>query len=240
VSLRPLGALLAAVLLAGCTSVRPDGSIDVDPLQSVNRPIFHFNDVLDRFLLNPLARGWDFITPRTVPHHLDQFFDNLQEPAWALNSLFQGSVKQSGVEWSRFLINSTVGIGGLFDPAHHWLGLHDRIEDFGQTLGVWGTPPGAYVMLPVLGPSGGRELAALPLDLALDPLSWVPGASLVAQINRRSLRLDEIANARASALDLYSSLRDGYRQLRESLIANGAAPEEVPDDLYELEEDPAE
>jgi phospholipid-binding lipoprotein MlaA len=236
VSRRFLGALLAAGLLAGCTSTRPDGSIDVDPLQSVNRPIFVFNDALDRFLLTPLARGWDFITPRTVPRHLDQLFDNLRAPGWALNDLFQGEVKQSGVEWSRFLINTSVGIAGLFDPAHHWLGLEGRVEDFGQTLGVWGAPPGAYLMLPVLGPSGGRELAALPLDLALDPLTWVPGASLVVQINRRSLRLDEIANARASALDLYASLRDGYRQLRGNLIANGAAPEEVPDDLYELDE----
>ena len=231
---------LAACRGVGCASTPEDEPPDIDPLEPVNRPIFGFNDFLDRWLLNPLAVGWEFITPRTVPHHFEQLMDNLRTPGWALNDLFQGEVKQSGVEWSRFLINTTVGIGGIFDPANHFLGLADRQEDFGQTLGVWGVPPGPYLMLPVLGPSGGRELAALPVDIVLNPLSFVPGANFVYAVNARSLRLDEVANIRASALDLYSSLRDGYRQLRLSQIANGEAPEEATDDLYELEEELAE
>jgi phospholipid-binding lipoprotein MlaA len=237
-----LGALAAAALLAGCASSRGGEEPDIDPLQPVNRPIFGFNDALDRWLLNPAATGWDRITPRSVPVHLEQFFDNLRTPGWAVNDLLQGEVKQSGVEWSRFLLNSTAGLAGFFDPASHFFELGGRVEDFGQTLGVWGAPPGAYLMLPVLGPSGVRELIALPVDLALDPISWLPwgyrvGANTTYQINRRALRLDEIRSARESALDLYSSLRDGYRQLRENLIRNGEAPQETPDDLYELDED---
>jgi phospholipid-binding lipoprotein MlaA len=242
VSLQRLGVLAALGLLAGCASTGPEEPVEIDPLQSINRPIFSVNDTLDRWLLNPVATGWDRITPRTVPRHFEQFFDNVRTPGWALNDLLQGEVKQSGVEISRFLLNSTAGIAGLFDPAHHFLALEGRPEDFGQTLGVWGTPPGAYLMLPVLGPSGVRELAALPVDFALDPISWLPwgwriGANTAYQINRRSLRLEETANARASALDLYSSLRDGYRQLRRNQIANGAAVPENPDELYELDEE---
>jgi phospholipid-binding lipoprotein MlaA len=242
VSPQRLGVLAALGLLAGCASRGLEEPVDIDPLEPVNRPIFSFNDGLDRFVLNPVATGWDRVTPHAVPRHLEQFFDNLRTPGWALNGLFQGEVKQSGVEWSRFLLNSTVGLAGFFDPADHFLALEGRPEDFGQTLGVWGTPPGAYLMLPVFGPSGVRELVALPVDLVLDPISWLPwgpriGANTAYQINRRSLRLEETANARASALDLYSSLRDGYRQLRQSLILNGKAPEETSDDLYELDED---
>jgi phospholipid-binding lipoprotein MlaA len=238
--LRPLisAALAGLWLFAGCASTREPE--DIDPLVRINRPIFAFNDGLDRFLLDPVGKGWDFITPRTVPVHLEQLFDNLRTPGWALNDLFQGDVRQCGVEWGRFLTNSTVGLAGLFDPAGHFLGLHGREEDFGQTLGVWGTPPGAYLMLPVLGPSGVRELVALPVDLVLDPLTFVPGGNLAYSINHRSLVHEEVARLRASALDLYSSVRDGYRQLRRSLILNGEAPEESTDDLYELEEDDLE
>jgi phospholipid-binding lipoprotein MlaA len=240
-SLRLRIALLALALLPACASVSPERDPDdVDPLERVNRPIFAFNDALDRWALHPVAKGWDFITPRTVPVHLEQFFDNLRTPGWALNDLFQGDVRQSGVEWGRFFTNTTVGLAGFFDPAHHFFELEARDEDFGQTLGVWGTPPGAYLMLPFLGPSGVRELVALPVDLILDPLIFVPGGNLAYQINHRSLRVDEVEQLRSSALDLYSSLRNGYRQLRRTLILNGELSEENSDDFYELEEDDPE
>ena len=237
--------LLAAGLLASCASSGGGGAevVDYDPLQSVNRPIFRANDVLDRYLLNPAGTAWDRITPRSVPVHLEQLYNNLRTPGRAVNDLLQGDVRQSGVECRRFLLNSTVGLAGLFDPANHFFGLEGRIEDFGQTLGVWGVPPGAFLMLPVLGPSQARELSALPVDLLLDPITWLPrwvwraGANTFYQVNYRSLRLDEVRSARESALDLYSSLRDGYRQLRENLIRNGQAPQEAPDDLYQLDDD---
>jgi phospholipid-binding lipoprotein MlaA len=239
---RRVGSLAAAWLLVGCATAG-GGEAEIDPLEPMNRPIFRFNDTLDLHVLEPVARGWDRITPRAIPVHFAQLFDNLRTPGWAVNDLLQGDVQQSGVEWSRFLLNSTAGVAGLFDPASHYLGLESRVEDFGQTLGVWGTPPGAYLMLPVLGPSGVRELIALPVDFALDPVSWLPwgyrlGINAAEQINARSLRLEEIENVRRSALDLYASLRDGYRQLRARQIRNGEEPQESPDDsLYELEED---
>ena len=238
----PWRALAAAALLAACATTSPTGPVDIDPLQAINRPIFRVNDELDQWVLNPAATAWDRITPRTIPVHIEQVYDNLRTPGRAVNDLLQGEVKQSGVEGSRFLLNSTAGIAGIFDPASHFFGLEGRLEDFGQTLGVWGVPPGAYLMLPVLGPSGVRDLAALPVDLALDPITWLPrwvfraGANTVYQVNHRSLRLEEIKTARASALDLYSSLRDAYRQLRENLIRNGGPPQEVPDDTYDLDE----
>lgn len=237
--IRALVILALAALLAGCASTRePAEEPDPDPCEGFNRPMFGFNEVLDRWLLNPAATGWDWITPRFIPFHLEQFFDNLRTPGYMLNDMFQAEVKQSGVELGRFVTNTTFGIGGFFDPASHFLGLEGRVEDFGQTLGVWGTPQGAYLMLPFMGPKGVRELGALPIDLVLDPLTFLPGGNILYQVNARSMNLEEVRQARESALDWYVFVRNAYRQSREALVRNGEPPEETPsDDFYELDED---
>jgi phospholipid-binding lipoprotein MlaA len=229
-------ALAASCALAACAT--PTAREAGDPIEKFNRPMFAFNDALDRWIFEPVARGWDWITPRTVPVHIDQFFDNLRTPGHALNDLLQGDGGQAGTEAGRFLLNTTVGLVGIFDPASHHFGLRGRPEDFGQTLGAWGTPMGAYVMLPVMGPHGVRELVALPIDLILRAWTLVPGANIVYVINRRSLDLEEIRDIRSGALDLYVTVRNGYQQRRAALIRNGDPSEEgTDDDFYNVPAD---
>ena len=229
---------IAVVGLAGCASKWVPGEPVPDPIERVNRPVFSFNDFLDRWLLHPLGKGWDWITPRRVPIHLNKFFDNLRTPGYMLNSLFQGEVRQSGVELTRFTMNTTVGLAGFFDPAAHFLDFQGRQEDFGQTLGVWGMSQGAYVMLPVMGPHGGREVVALPVDLALNPLNFVPGANLVYAVNLRSMNHEEVVRARESSLDWYVFVRNAYFQLREAAVRNGEIAEEAPsDEFYDLDDE---
>ena len=138
------------------------------------------------------------------------------------------------MELGRFVVNSTVGIGGFFDPATH-IGLQARPEDFDQTLGVWGFGPGSYHVLPFVGPCSTREILAMPLDAIGD---GAYGAGVLNAINTRALRDEEIEELRANALDWYVFIRNAYKQSREAAIRNGEIEkEEIPDDLYDLDED---
>ena len=237
--IRRLGPLLLCAALA-----LPAGAngAEGDPLEPVNRGIGWFNDIVDRYVLLPTSKGWHAITPEGVRTCLNNAFRNLSFPRYFANDLLQGDVQQSGVELGRFLVNTTAGVGGLFDPAAR-LGWQSRNEDTGQTLGVWGVPPGPYLMLPVLGPSTLRDAVGLPLDTVLDLPSvfanaWVrTGITVADRVNTRA-DLREIDDLRTSSLDFYVAVRDVYLQNRASMIRNGAAPEQTPDDdFYELEDD---
>lgn len=238
-------ALVAALLVGGWLAAPAPSALagEGDPLEGMNRGIWWFNDKLDRYLLEPVAIGWTRITPEIVRKGFGNAFSNLRYPLRLVNDLLQGDVQQAGRETGRFVINSTVGIVGFIDVAGEY-GWEMRPEDFGQTLGVWGAGPGAYVMLPILGPSGVRDGVMLPLDLALGGwVSWFsPEAGIAVgvmeRVNTRARLLEDIRSARESSLDYYVFVRNAYRQLREARIQNGEVPDEEPgDDLYELEED---
>ena len=181
-------------------------------------------------------------TPEYLRVHLGQVFTNLLFPRNFLNDLLQGDVKQSGVELSRFTINTTVGLLGFFDPASR-LDLYSRPEDLGQTLGVWGVPPGPYLHLPIIGPSGARDIVAFPEGVAttlwISLISPAAGIAVGATetVNTRALNDATLTQLRDSSLDYYVAVRNGYRQRREALVRNGEVEEEPPDDLYDLEED---
>jgi phospholipid-binding lipoprotein MlaA len=217
---------------------------DLDPWQRGNRRIFGFNEGVDRFVLGPAARGWTLITPETVRVHLGQFFDNLAFPRWLVNDLLQGDAPQAGRDLGRFVVNTTVGIAGFFDPATG-LGLTTRDEDFGQTLGVWGLGPGNYVVLPLFGPSSVRDTAAFPLDLALNVanVTWFLDVFIpltpVNLVNERALVAEDLEAARSAALDFYTFARNAYLQSRRAQVANEAETPAEPagDDLYEVPED---
>ncbi len=238
-------AALAACALAACASTHaPDlaDEHDPDPWQPFNRPMFAVTDAFDRWLLGPVARGWDFLLPRTVVVHVDQFFDNLNFPGYFVQPLLQGDPKQSGVAFARFGLNTTVGLAGFFDPASHWLGLERRREDMGQTFGVWGAGPGPYLCLPIVLPASDvRDALGYPFDAVLNvgdsPLiPWWP-VSLVRNVNRRALVEKDLREAREAAFDWYSAVRDGYLQRRGVLIRNATETEEgTSDDLYELDD----
>ncbi len=182
--------------------------------------------------------GWRWLTPETVRRHLHQFFMNLNFPGQLVNNLLQGEVRQSGKDIGRFVTNTTIGIAGFFDPASSW-GMTTRNEDFGQTLGVWGVGAGSYIVVPLFGPSNGRDLAAWPLDIVLNVGSspLLPGATLRG-VNSRARSNDQIENARAASLDWYVFVRDAYRQQRKAAIANDmSSPDEPGDDFYDLDDE---
>jgi phospholipid-binding lipoprotein MlaA len=246
---RPAAAL-AALLLLACASTRDPGIAEPhnpDPWHPFNRPMFAVTDAFDRWLLGPVATGWDWLLPHTVLVHVDQFFDNLNFPGYFVQPLLQGDPRQSGVALARFGVNTTVGLAGFFDPASHWLGLERRPEDMGQTFGVWGAGPGPYLSLPIVLPSSDvRDAAGYPVDAVLNlgdspAVAWVVPwwwpAGVVRTINDRALVVKDIREAREASFDWYSAVRDAFLQRRGALIRNSTATEQgVGDDLYEIDE----
>ncbi len=219
---------------------------DHDPLEPVNRKIFWFNDQVDVYVLEPIAKGWDAITPEPVQRLLANFFANLDLPLAFVNDLLQGKVRAGASDVGRFAVNSTVGVLGFFDPASSW-GLEQHIEDFGQTFGRWGIPPGPYLVLPFLGPSNPRDALGRIGDSAarvypfFAPQSASISTTAAELINARARALDEVREAKASALDYYTFVRNAYIQHREALVNDG--PEisrETDEDLYEIRDENAE
>jgi phospholipid-binding lipoprotein MlaA len=215
----------------------------VDPLESFNRNVFRFNQDLDGWVLEPIAEGWNFVAPRPVQRAIDNFFDNLLFPIRFANLLLQGNLDPAALTLSRFCVNTTLGLGGLFDVANE-LDLKRHQADFGQTLGIWGVPPGPYLVLPVWGPSNPRDAAGLFIDGYLGAatffLDWpVLLGSVVAQnLNRRTLALKDVENLKEASLDLYVAVRDAYGQLRtERVFGAEAAQLERAEDLYFFDEE---
>jgi phospholipid-binding lipoprotein MlaA len=191
-----------------------------DPLQGFNRPMFTFNDKLYYYILKPTAQGFAFVLPERSRICLKNCFYNLSMPIRAVNCLLQGKGPALGVELWRFIINSTAGIGGLFDPAGSIFYLPTYDQDTGLTFGVYGAGPGPYLMLPVLGASSGRDATGTIFDFALDPLTYfpVPGLRILETVVKTSLAPDEYDAIKAASLDPYVSIRDGYLQYREAAI----------------------
>ncbi len=219
----------------------PSGA-DYDPLQKMNRGIFWFNDHADQYVLEPAAKGWNFVVPQGVQNSLSDFFANLRFPVVMVNNLLQGKVQPAAVDVSRFMVNTTFGIAGFFDPASDW-GLERHHEDFGQTLGVWGVPPGPYLVLPLFGPSNPRDTGALAVDyvLSVTPL-FAPGyatisAGAVNAVNARAQVIEEVKDAKEASLDYYVFVRNAYHQRRDALIHDQKQDERdhaPTDDLYDL------
>ena len=243
--------LLAAVLVlswAAAVCAAEDVDTERDPLECVNRKIFWFSDKLDVYVLAPVATGWEKVSPRRVRTSVSNFFGNLRFPIVTVNDLLQGKVKDSASDVGRFAVNTTVGVFGFFDPASGW-GLVKHDEDFGQTLGVWGVPPGPYLVLPLLGPSDPRDATGFAVDYALsvtpffidEAILW--GARVGDTVNERSFVLKQVEDAKASAFDYYTFVRNAYLQRRRALVrdlAEGSAEEseELYHPEFDLEEKP--
>lgn len=228
-SRRAVAALLAVAVLSGCASTASSRQAQPeDPWEGFNRQVFAFNDTLDRYALKPAARGYRFVTPDPVETGVGNFFSNLGELRTTLNSLLQGKPGNAGIATGRFLINSTVGVAGLFDVASH-MELVGREEDFGQTLAVWGVGEGPYVVLPLLGPSTVRDTAGLPVDSYTYPLTYVEEDKV-----RLSLRALDVIDTRAGLLDQerlirgdrYSFIRDSWLQRRRFEVNDGELGED--------------
>ena len=217
--------LLTSLLsLAACAS-QPQNP---DPWENLNRKVFAFNDVADKYVAKPAAKAYQAVTPNFLERGVDNIFSNLREFLNVLADLGQLKFKAAATDAGRFVINTTVGVGGFFEVASY-IGLEKRTEDFGQVLGYWGVAPGPYVVLPILGPSTLRDTGTALLDSQIDALSQIDHVR-----TRNQLRLLNLINTRANLLatesllsgDRYTFLRDAYLQRREYLISDGAATED--------------
>ena len=194
-----------------------------DPWEKLNRKMFSVNDKLYLHVLRPVAKGYAKVIPQSCRVGVRKFFSNVSGPARAANCLFQGRFRDSGIEVARFVTNSTLGLGGLFDPARS-LELGGRDGDLGQTLGHYGMGPGFYIVWPVVGPSSPRHTLGLVGDLFLHPWPYVTttlprtGIGTYGKVNVTSLKLGEYEDFKASAIDPYLAMRNAYYQYRESKI----------------------
>lgn len=213
------GIMVMAIALTGCaTNGNPQ-----DPLEGFNRTMFRFNDVVDKNALQPAAKAYQFAVPSFVQAGIGNFFSNLGDIWTGVNNLLQGKVYDGGIDFVRVTANSTLGVLGLFDIASD-AGLPKHDEDFGQTLGRWGMASGPYVVLPLLGSSTLRDVAAMPLDWAGDPWTykrpplWRNVGTVIRGIDRRAAFLDASNLLEDAALDPYEFTRDAYLQRRMSRI----------------------
>jgi phospholipid-binding lipoprotein MlaA len=219
-----------AGLLGGCaTSGNPK-----DPIEGFNRAMYGFNEAVDTVVIKPVAQGYDYVLPSPVRTGVTNFFGNLADLFIGVNNLLQGKPDQAVSDLGRVLINSTVGILGLFDVATP-AGLEKHEEDFGQTFGRWGMGNGAYVVLPIVGPRTVRDTAGFVLDVAVDPVAnvnHVPSRNAFLALRLIDIRADLLPADKVieeAALDKYSYIRDGYLQRRRSLVYDGNAPREALD-----------
>ncbi len=235
----------AVVMLAAACAEVPDDPVEHDvflqtndPLEPANRIVFDFDVAILDHALSPVALAYRDHVPEPIRGGLSNVLDNLQMPVTILNSGLQGDFDNMAEATMSFFINSTAGIGGLFDiPAN--AGREPRREDFGQTLAVWGLAEGSYLVLPFAGPSTARDAVGLGVDILTDPLTWLltPGWSYLRSgadvIDSTARQHDRIEAARQGSIDFYATTRTLYRQVRAREIANGMADPFEPDDPFE-------
>ena len=221
---------MAATLLAlslgavtACSDRTPSTADGInDPYETGNRSVHAFNRGLDRAIVRPVSIGYTAVLPDEIENSVSNFAVNLDQPAVAVNSLLQGDLRGSGISTARFLINSTLGIGGLFDAASDF-GIEEHDTDFGETLYVWGVGEGVYMELPVLGPSTARHTAGRVVDLFTNPLTYTlidreryysPAATLARRVGDRGRFSDTIDSVLYDSADSYAQARLLYLQNR--------------------------
>jgi phospholipid-binding lipoprotein MlaA len=230
-------AAVALVVVVGCA--RPEQQQIHDSLEPMNRPIFAVNKGLDDYAIGPVARGYKAITPSILRRSLTDAQRNLQFPARLVSILGRGEFEEAGTELARFLLNSTVGVAGLWDPASR-IGLAKYDSDIGMMFASWRIPPGPYIVIPVLGPSTARDAIGDLFGAALNPLLWtgvsIPPIGILFALNKRAESDDQIKAAQKAALDYYLFVRDAYIQRRTEQIRSEYVtvprPGEVQPDLY--------
>ncbi len=235
-----MGLCAGALLLGGTAHAQSDAALeaapagaqpanDYDPWERTNRRLFGVHERIDLAVLAPSARGYRAVAPRPVRTGVSNFLRNLRGPQIFANDVLQGEVSRAGTTVGRFLINSTLGVLGLFDPATR-MGLERHSEDFGQTLAVWGVPAGPYVFVPALGPTNVRDGVGALVNLALDPISYAEfdyDTEFMAfrigmsALSARESVIEAVDNVRESSIDPYVTIRSTYGLMRESAVRNG-------------------
>ena len=238
--------IIASVLLTGCATVSsPDPR---DPWEGWNRNVQSFNDVLDDYAMKPVAKGYNWIMPSFANTAVSNVFSNIEDIGVTINAFLQGKFSQSGMDASRFIVNTTAGLGGLIDVGT-MIDLPKHKEDFGQTLGVWGIPAGPYMVLPLFGPSSPRGVVGLVGDAAMNPITYIGNIYIstgIFAVNAIDTRANYIITERiadeAAVFGRYEFFRDVYIAQRKYLVLDGNIPEDeefiLDDDFDEdLDED---
>lgn len=229
--------LAAALIAGGCATAPgdddPEGQAEFretnDAFEPTNRALFAVHEAADRNVLQPVAEAYRDIVPQGIRLAVRNILGNLRAPVILANDLMQGNVTRARSTLGRFMVNSTIGVGGILDVADYW-GERGHSEDFGQTLAVWGVGEGHYIFVPLLGPSNPRDLIGQGVDFVINPLSWFGQGILVdvagytqlglTVVDTREALLEPIDQVRSSSLDPYSTLRSAYRQRRGYEIRN--------------------
>ena len=236
-----LGAVLCfALLLGGCANLQGAEFAAYDRSERFNRASFNFSERVDRAVLKPVARGYRWVTPDPIERSISNFFANLRSVDNMINNTLQGKFRSTGSEFSRFAINTTLGVAGLFDVASR-VGVAERPEDFGQTLAVWGVKRSRYVYLPLMGPTTVRDAPSLFFR------AWLPrgvlgsvynvGLTGVDAVSQRADVLSATDARDAAALDPYAFTRDAYYQRRKHLIFDGSPPVEDFFDEFDFDDE---
>lgn len=233
--LRLAGPLLAMLLVLGCATRPPADDPEAvaefeqtnDPLEPSNRMWFAVHEAVDQAVLEPIARGYRAAVPEPARMGVRNLLGNFRAPVILLNDLLQGNLARAEVTLGRFMINSTIGLGGILDVARD-LGVPGHTEDFGQTLAVWGFGEGPYLFIPMLGPSNPRDLSGFAVDFVSNPFSYVGQGDIITGltwarigatvVDTREALLDPIDQVRQASLDPYATLRSAYRQRRNAEI----------------------
>lgn len=230
------------LVLGGCATTANDPR---DPLEGWNRGVQTFNDGVDDYFMSPVAEGYKWITPSFLDQGVTNFFNNIGDIRVTVNDLLQFKFSQGGSDFTRFLINTTLGVGGLVDVGT-MLDFERHDEDFGQTLGAWGVPTGPYLVLPLLGPSSPRGSVGLAGDAAVNPLFYINFPAVtwsLTGLKYVDLRADQLSASRIAeqaAVDRYDFFKNAYLQRREYLVHDGNPPledDEILDDDLDLEDD---
>jgi len=215
-------AILVTFFMFGCASQQ-----NKDPLEGLNRSVYKFNDVVDKAALKPIAQGYQAIAPTPVQTGVNNFFKNIRDVVTLVNELFQFKFKQAANTTGRVALNTTVGVLGIFDVHSKSGGVRTK-EDFGQTLGYYGFDSGAYLVLPLLGPSSTRDGIGFITDAVFfDPIGYINDDTArwttiaIAVVDKRADLMEEI-DIRDKAFDPYAYMRDSYLQNRENLVKDGA------------------
>ena len=225
-----VAALVAACIggLSGCATTANNPK---DPYEGFNRAMFSVNEGIDTVLLKPVAKGYDTVAPKPVKAGVGNFFGNIADVWTAFNNFLQGKGGDGFSDVGRFLVNTTVGIGGLFDVASE-MGMEKHDEDFGQTLGKWGVGEGSYLYWPIIGPRTTRDTFGFVVDSVADPVANIDNVRVrnsllaVRLIDTRASLLPADKVVEEAAFDKYIYIRDAYLQNRRSVVFDGAPPAE--------------
>lgn len=219
--------MASSVALSGCAAPTAD-----DPLAPMNRAIFKFNDAVDTAVMEPVAKGYRAAVPQPARTGVRNFLKNLKSPTVIANEVLQGDMKGAGDATTRMVVNTLLGVGGLVDVAG-MNGLNASEEDFGQTLGKWGVPAGAYVVLPFLGPSNVRDTVGLAVDTTTDPLNiwlnntdrdgWMIARIGATAVDKREELLTVLSDLKKNSVDYYAAMKSAYGQRRDALIRDNKA-----------------